>query len=119
MSPQAKILIVEDDALIAQEMAERVARLGYVALGPAHTIEAAEQAAALERPDAALLDGNLHGRSSVELGAALAAAGVAIAFCTGDAFIRGLPPQLAKVAVLTKPVSDEQLRAALAELLKR
>ncbi len=119
MPQRAKILIVEDDALIGQEMAERVERLGYAALGPAHTLEAAEQAAARERPDAALLDGTLHGRSSVEFGAALAAAGVPIAFCTGDAFIRGLPPQLAAVAVLLKPVSDEQLRAVLAKMLGR
>ena len=119
MSQRAKILIVEDDTLIAQEMVERVERLGYAALGPAHTIEAAEQAAARERPDAALLDGNLHGRSSVELGAALAAAGVPIAFCTGDPTVRGLPPQLAKVMVLIKPVSDDQLRAALLKMLQR
>jgi DNA-binding response OmpR family regulator len=113
----ARILLVEDDALIAMEMGERLADMGYAVIGPAATIEAAEAAFARERPDAALLDANLGGRSSVDLGAALVAAGVPIAFCTGYEQIKGLPPQLASVPVLTKPIQDDLLKATLKKML--
>ena len=56
MSGPAKILVVEDDPLIAMELGERLEEMGYAVLGPAHSIEAAEQAVARERPDAALLE---------------------------------------------------------------
>lgn len=112
-----KILVVEDDILIAMELTERVADMGHAVLGPAHTIAEAEALIAKERPDAALLDANLAGVSSVPLGVQLAANGVPIAFCTGYAKVKGAPPELASAPVLTKPVSDADLRAAIATLL--
>lgn len=119
MTAPAKVLIVEDDPLIAMEMSERLEEMGYAVLGPAHTVEDGARIAANERPDAALLDANLHGKSSVDLGVALAASGVPIAFCTGYDQIKGLPPHLANTPLLTKPIPDDQLKAALAQMLKR
>lgn len=118
MTGQPKVLIVEDDALIAMEMAERVAEFGYVVLGPAHSLEDAEAAIAAERPDVALLDANLAGKSTVELGVALDGMGVKIAFCTGYDQVRGLPKHLAKTLVLMKPVSDADLKAGLEQLAR-
>lgn len=112
-----KILVVEDDALIAMEMAERLVELGYNALEPAPSVEAAEKVIAAQRPDAALLDANLAGVSSVPLGAKLAAMGVPVAFCTGYDAIKGLPPELAKAPILTKPISDDALTSTLKTLL--
>jgi DNA-binding response OmpR family regulator len=112
-----KILVVEDDALIAMELEERLREFGYAVLGPALTLEAAEKLAASEKPDAALLDANLAGESSVALGAELAARGVKVAFCTGYDQIKNLPPQLASAPVLTKPLGDADLRAGLRQLL--
>ena len=119
MTVRAKILIVEDDPLIAMEMSERLEDMGYEILGPAHTVEDGARLGANQRPDAALLDANLHGKSSVELGVALAASGVPIAFCTGYDEIKGLPAHLAKSPVLTKPIPDDQLKAALEKMLKK
>lgn len=116
MAGPLKILVVEDDALIAMELEERLGEMGYVVLGPALTLEAAEELAGTEKPDAALLDANLAGRSSVPLGAALVARGVKIAFCTGYDQIKNLPPELQGAPILTKPVSDADLRAGLAKL---
>jgi DNA-binding LytR/AlgR family response regulator len=113
----AKILVVEDDALIAMELAERLTDLGHAVLGPAHTLSEAERLVARERPDAALLDANLAGQSSVGLGAALAGQGVAVAFCTGYDTVRGAPPELASAPVLTKPYSDAELKDTLAKLM--
>lgn len=113
-----KILIVEDDALIAMELGERLADMGYEVLGPAHSIAEAEAVIARDTPDAALLDANLGGGvSSVPLGMALQAKGVRIAFCTGYDRVKDAPSELAKAPVFTKPVSDADLQAGLEKLL--
>jgi CheY-like chemotaxis protein len=117
MTGPVRILVVEDDALIAMELEERLAELGHIVLGPALSLEAAEALAAKEELDAALLDANLAGKSSVAFGAALAARGVKVAFCTGYDQIKDLPPALANAPVLTKPLSDADLQAGLAKLL--
>lgn len=117
LSSKFKILIVEDDALIAMELAERLEEMGYEVLASAMTLEDAQAAAQGERPDAALLDANLAGHSSVSVGAALAARGVPVAFCTGYDEIKNLPPELAGVQVLTKPIGDDKLSAALKKML--
>lgn len=111
-----KILVVEDDALIAMELGERLADMGYEVLGPAHSIAEAEAILARETPDGALLDANLAGVSSVPLALALHAIGVPVAFCTGYDRVKGAPPELAEAPVLTKPVSDAELKAGLERL---
>jgi DNA-binding response OmpR family regulator len=116
MSGQRQILIVEDDALISMEMSERVADFGYAAMTAA-TIEAAQGLLAQTRFDAALLDANLAGVSSVPLGAQLVAHGVPVAFCTGYDDIKNLPAELIKAPILTKPVGDEALEATLKAML--
>lgn len=119
MGERKKILVVEDDVLIAMELGERLEELGYEVLGPAHTLDQAEAAISAQRPDAALLDANLNGVSSVALGAKLAADGVPVSFCTGYDAIKGLPEALAKAPVLTKPISDATLSAVLTQMLGR
>ncbi len=112
-----RILVVEDDALIAMELEERLADMGFAVLGPAHTIAEAEALIADETPDAALLDANVAGQTSVAVGAALAARGVPVAFCTGYDAVKNLPPSLEKALVLTKPLTDAELRDGIEKLL--
>jgi DNA-binding response OmpR family regulator len=112
-----KILIVEDDALIAMELGERLAEMGYAVIGPAHTISEAEALIASDTPDAALLDANVAGQSSVGVGVVLAERGVPVAFCTGYDAVKNLPPSLEKALVLTKPLTDEDLRVGIEKLL--
>lgn len=116
MGNPLKILVVEDDALIAMELEERLGDFGYQVIGPAANIAAAQQAVRGERPDIALLDANLAGESSVGLGAELARLGVRIAFCTGYDRIKDMPPELAGAPILTKPISDAVLQDALRKL---
>lgn len=119
MSDRFKILIVEDDALIAMELCERLADMGYEILGPAHNVDDAHRLVAEgPRPDAALLDANLAGQSSVSVGSALAAQGVPIAFCTGYDKIRNLPAELEHAPILTKPIGDADLISGLKRLLR-
>ena len=112
-----RILVVEDDALIAMELEERLTDLGHAVMGPAHTIAEAEGLIAAETPDAALLDANVAGQSSVGIGAVLAERGVRVAFCTGYDAVKNLPPSLEKALVLTKPLTDAELRAGIEKLL--
>lgn len=114
--PLPKILVVEDDALIAMELAERLMGMGHAVLGPAHSISEAEALIRRERPDLALLDANIAGQSSVGLGVTLAGRGVPVAFCTGYDHLKGAPAELADAPVLTKPISDDELKAALDKL---
>lgn len=113
----ARVLLLEDDAVIALEMNERLADLGADVMGPFATIEAAEAALAQESPQAALLDANIAGRSSVDLALELARRGVPVAFCTGYNDLSHLPTALAAAPLLTKPVSDAALNGALARML--
>ncbi|MBN8608618.1 MAG: response regulator [Caulobacterales bacterium] len=117
MSLRIKILVVEDDLLIAMELGERLSEMGHIVLGPAHSIEQAESLLKTHHPHAALLDANVAGTSSVPLGERLAGLGVPIAFCTGYDEIKNLPPALANARVLTKPVSDAELQACVASLI--
>jgi DNA-binding response OmpR family regulator len=117
LSDRYKILIVEDDALIAMELEERLQDMGYDVVGPAATVEEARTAVASTRPDAALLDSNLGGVSSTELATGLAADGVPVAFCTGYDTIKNLPPQLQTAPILTKPIGDADLLKVLKQLV--
>lgn len=113
-----KILVVDDDVLIAMEFGQRLTGMGYEVLGPAHSIAEAEALLARETPDGAVLDVSLAGGvSSVPLGMALHAKGVPVVFCTGYDKVKDAPPELASAPVLTKPVSDADLKACLEELL--
>lgn len=111
------IFLLEDDALIAMDLAERIESLGLEVLGPASTLEEADQLLSGRRPDAALLDANVHGKSSVVLAERLHADGVPLAFCTGYEAIAGLPSTLKRAPLLRKPISDDQLEQATRALL--
>jgi CheY-like chemotaxis protein len=111
-----KILVVEDDALIAMELGERLVDLGYAVLGPAHSVAEAEALLARERPDAALLDANLAGQSSLPVAMKLHAMKIPLAFCTGYDRVKDAPEEVASAPILTKPISDADLRDCLASL---
>ena len=62
--------------------------------------------------DCALLDANLHGRPVTEIAAALTRRKIPFVFITGYGRA-GLPDPFKQAPVLSKPVSDEQLLAAI------
>ncbi len=108
-----RVMLVEDDALIAMEMEDRLTEFGCQVVGAAASIPTARELAATHKPEFALLDANLNGESSVPLALDLVRSGVQIAFCTGYEDIEGLPDILKSVPKLTKPVIDEELRRVL------
>ncbi|MBI1318723.1 MAG: PAS domain S-box protein [Candidatus Hydrogenedens sp.] len=55
------VLVVEDEALIAEEISDRLQRLGYLVAGIADNAESAIEIASRERPDVVLMDISIKG----------------------------------------------------------
>jgi len=108
-----RILIVEDEYFIAQEIAEALESAGLTVLGPCPKIAAALEIVVGDNPcDAAVLDASLRGVSSLPVCEALAARGIPFVVVTG--FSRSqLPELMAAAPVLTKPLDPERLVSVL------
>ena len=109
------ILIVEDESIIAMEMAEAVGAAGGTVLGPVASVEAAmELVNGEERIDAAILDVRLQDGISIEVAQALKRDGIPLIFVTGydDWF---MPADLEDVSVYQKPQDPEHVVRMLYE----
>ncbi len=81
-----RILVVEDDAMIAMMVEDMLMDLGCTVIGPAASLEAAIGLASGDPAiDGALLDVNLNGASVFPLADDLRARGVPIVFCRATA----------------------------------
>lgn len=111
-----RVLIIEDEALIAMVLGDYLEQFGCVMVGPAHSIEKARGLIGSEQFDAALLDANLAGHRVDELALALTQKQIPFAFVTG--YGRGALPQGFHDAVaVDKPFTPDQVRNALEHLL--
>lgn len=114
----AKILIVEDEMLVAMELEAILEDLGHCPVGIAPDLESANEFS--DRPlDLALVDLNLRdGLTGPEIGRQLGARGVTVLFITAN------PRQLGDgvagtIGVLTKPTDEQIVRAAVDYALGR
>jgi CheY-like chemotaxis protein len=78
-----RVLVVEDEPLVAMELAAVVEDAGHVVIGPASTCAQALQLVASHAPHIALLDGNLNGERIDEVADILSAQGMPFAFVSG------------------------------------
>ncbi len=113
-----RILVVEDEIFVATEIEHVVEEMGLVPIGIAPDERSALALAA--QADVALVDLNLEdGPTGIRIGQTLAQThGVTVLFMTAN------PAQLGNgvpgtVGVLAKPVTDRDLRAALAYAVAR
>src|SRR5215217_5369653 len=104
-----RLLVVEDDYMIAADVAQRLEEIGAEVVGPAGSIEAA-----LALIDAAVLDVNLGTTRSDPVADALRAHNVPFVFVTGYDDVM-LPPLYAEVPRCEKPVHIGALTRLLAE----
>lgn len=82
-SRKGRILIVEDEVIVALDFSDIVADLGYEVVGPALSLEQGLELAASNPIDCALLDVNLgSGATSEPIATILRAAGTRVAFVT-------------------------------------
>jgi DNA-binding response OmpR family regulator len=112
-----RILIVEDEMMIAMLIEDMVRDLGYEPIGPAMTIEKALAMATAETLDGAILDVNLGGGApSTPIAEALKSRGVPFLFATGYGS-RGRPDGFGEARVLQKPFSIDELSGMLSQIL--
>lgn len=114
--PGQRVLLVEDEAILAMSVEDMLTQLGCVVVGPALTIAHASALASSERLDAALLDINVGGGNSFAIAEVLKDRAVPFCFITGYGR-DGVPEQFLDVPVLPKPYSGAALAGVLAELL--
>jgi CheY-like chemotaxis protein len=102
-----RILLVEDEAMVAMIIEDTLNDLGCEILGPMSSIERALAAAqTTERIDGAFLDVNLRGELVYPVAEALEARGVPFAFVTGYGE-QGIAERFRSAPVLTKPFLPE------------
>lgn len=104
-----RILVLEDEFLLAMDVVDTLEGLGAIVIGPAHRIDTA--LALLGEPmDAALLDVNIGGVSSGPVAERLATLGVPVIFATGYGVHADV---MAGSVILDKPYTREQVEAAM------
>jgi CheY-like chemotaxis protein len=110
-----RVLVVEDDGILAEIVVELLGELGYEAVGPLRAIQGALEVLEREPPDAAILDVNLSGQSVYPLAESCADRGIPIVFMTGYADLAHMPARFHGCARIGKPFH----RDSLAESLRR
>jgi PAS domain S-box-containing protein len=112
---ERRILLVEDEQLVALALSSELSDLGWMVVGPAATLVEA-QALLASRFDAAVLDVNLGGRAVYPVAEALTSKRVPFVFCTGYE-VADPEGRFPGVPVIRKPVSGQAVSAALHDLL--
>ena len=113
MSP--RVLVVEDESLIAMLVEDGLETLGYEVVGPVGTVDAALRMVEQTPFDLALLDINLGGKQSFPIAEALESRGIPYVFLTG--YDRSsLPLAFQHRFGLQKPFRMSALQQALEKL---
>jgi DNA-binding response OmpR family regulator len=114
-----RILVVEDEAIIAFDLTEVLTRAGADVVGPARTLAAALGQAARGEFSAALLDVWLGSETVFPVAKALFDRGIPLVFHTGDANGAALTNVWPGCEILTKPASREAIVGIFVKLLAR
>jgi len=108
-----RVLVVEDESLVAMLLETILEDMGCVPVGPAATVDEGLRMATDGEPlDAALLDVNVAGKQVFPIAEALKARGVPFVFSTGYGE-GGLPDEWRGQATLQKPFTEAAVRDAL------
>jgi light-regulated signal transduction histidine kinase (bacteriophytochrome)/CheY-like chemotaxis protein len=108
-----RVLLVEDNLLIAMDAEDQLRRLGATVVEVASSVQAALQVIARTPPEIALLDMNLGRETSFPVADALAARGIPFVFATGYGEASAFPERFRQAAVVKKPYTQADIRAAL------
>jgi chemotaxis family two-component system sensor kinase Cph1 len=113
----ARVLLVENDFLIAETVTDQLVELGYTVVGPAYSVTDACRLAASDSIDAALLDWRLDGVTSDAVADILLERQIPFTFLTGYAEISD--GRYRNIPLLKKPFLMEALRRAVVAMLGR
>ncbi|MBU8539162.1 HWE histidine kinase domain-containing protein [Falsiroseomonas tokyonensis] len=117
-----RILLVEDEPLVALDLEETLRELGCEVVGPAATLTEGLRLAETEAPrlDAAMLDVNLGGQAAFPLADLLLRHGVPVIFATGYSELpAGWTPEAGqgRVTLMRKPIDPPALAVVLCRLV--
>jgi CheY-like chemotaxis protein len=116
-APSLRILLVEDEMMVALHLESIVAGFGHEVVGPISRLEAALETAQHEELDVAILDVNLDGVEIYPVADALIARGIPCLFTTGYG-TAGVRAAYRHHKILQKPYRSDDLAAAIAELCR-
>lgn len=108
-----RILVVEDEVLIALDIVSELRNAGCTPLGPAHRLEMATTLAEAQNPDAAVLDIFLEGAYVWQLARSLSARGVPFIFQTAFGGVLEIPDEFKSAPRLGKPLAYGALKQQL------
>ncbi len=111
-----RILVVEDEALIAAMVEDMLKDLGAVVVGPASTIEKGLALAGSEAIDVALLDVNVRDQRIDPVADVLRGRGIPMLFATG--YGSNIFADKRTCSWIDKPYTQETLASALAKVLR-
>jgi CheY-like chemotaxis protein len=117
-TPGRRVLLVEDEAMIAMLVEDMLEDLGHKLVTVASRLEEAVAAARNEAFDLAILDLNLGGVLTYPAADVLAERGVPFIFATGYGS-GGLKEAYAARSTLQKPFNTETLGQAIRQALRR
>jgi CheY-like chemotaxis protein len=118
-SAGCRILVVEDEALVALQLQEDLESDGHHVVGPARCLEQGISLALNEDIDAALIDVSLGRDTSTPIADQLLARKIPFAFATGYADGTMLPEHLRKVPRLSKPYALADVRRLVESLISQ
>jgi CheY-like chemotaxis protein len=111
-----KVLVVEDEMMIAMLIEDMLDEFGCKLVGPATNVPRALELIDKEKVDIAVLDLNLDGKDTYAIADALRQKHVPFIFATGYGST-GVRPEYGDRPVLQKPFQAKDLETALAEAL--
>jgi CheY-like chemotaxis protein len=110
-----RVLLVEDENLVALLLEDMLAELGHTVVGPVARLDKALEMAQREPFDVAILDVNISGGEVYPIAEALAARGIPFVFSTGYGK-KSLPAPYSDRPALQKPFQRHDLQKLFAEL---
>jgi CheY-like chemotaxis protein len=110
-----RILVVEDEMLIALMIESTLQKLGCIIVGPASRLEQAQRLASEEALDAAILDITIRGGAVYPVAEQLLARGVPFVIASGYGDW-SLPEPLRNQPRLTKPFTEEDVQEQINRL---
>ncbi|NHN84375.1 GAF domain-containing protein [Acetobacter musti] len=113
----ARILLVEDQLLIAMEVEDALRDFGAAEVTTVSSVEEGVSIVETRLPDVAILDVNLDGKTSVDLARLLRRKGVPFVFATGYMDRSMIPDEFQTIPVIRKPYAASAIASALGALL--
>ena len=112
-----RILVVEDNALLAMTVDSILRSAGADVAGPVGTLSEAERLASGEALSGAILDVKLHTEEVWPVARILVDRGVPFVFCSGHFDPGSLPDEWSDYPILTKPTRARQIVEGVARVV--